>query len=197
MDISFILNHLGEERENYFNAVAPPVIQTSNFYFPDVESLRNSFREEKEVHLYTRGNNPTVQILRKKIAALAGAEDALIFSSGVAAISAAVMANVKAGEHVICVNKPYGWTDKLLNKYLSRFHVSCTMIDGTNIQNFVNALKDHTRIIYLESPNSFTFEIQDIEAVTKLAREKNIITIIDNSYCTSIGQHCIEMGADI
>lgn len=100
MDISYILNHLGEDRENYFNAVSPPVIQSTNFYFKDVESLRNSFTDEKKVHLYTRGNNPTIEILRKKIAALAGAEDALVFSSGIAAITAAVMANVKAGDHV-------------------------------------------------------------------------------------------------
>src|SRR5580704_9532140 len=105
MDLSYILNHLGEERGNYFDAISPPVIQSSNFYFRDVESLRNSFPNEKNVHLYTRGNNPTVEILRKKIAALAGAEDALVFSSGVAAISSAVIANIKAGEHIICVSK--------------------------------------------------------------------------------------------
>src|ERR1035438_3486468 len=111
MDLSYILNHLGEERGQYFDAVAPPIIQTSNFYFKNVNSLRNAFPNEKDVHVYTRGNNPTVEILRKKIAALAGAEDALAFSSGIAAISAAIMGNVAAGDHVVCVKKPYGWTD--------------------------------------------------------------------------------------
>ena len=197
MDLSFILNHLGEERENYFNAVSPPIIQTSNFYFKDVDSLRNSFPAEKDVHVYTRGNNPTVEILRKKIAALAGAEDALAFSSGVAAISAAIMGNVAAGDHVVCVKKPYGWTDKLLNKFLVRFGVESTMIDGTDTQNFINATRPNTKIIFLESPNSFTFELQNIEAVVKIAKERNILTIIDNSYSNSLGQRCIEMGVDI
>ena len=197
MDLSYILNHLGEERENYFNAVAPPIIQTSNFYFKDVASLRAGFIDEKNIPVYTRGNNPTVEILRKKIAALAGAEDALVFSSGVAAISAAIMAHVNAGDHVVCVKKPYGWTHRLLNKYLTRFGVSTTMVDGTDIQHFANALLPNTKVIFLESPNTFTFELQDLEAVVKLAKAKNIITIIDNSYCTSLDQPCIAMGIDI
>src|SRR5579862_7248827 len=121
MDISYILNHLGEDREDYFNAVAPPIVQTSNFCFNTVDSLRQAFNQEQMLHVYTRGNNPTVQILRKKIAALAGAEDALVFSSGVAAIAAAVIANVAQGDHVICVKKPYGWTQKLLHNILPRF----------------------------------------------------------------------------
>ena len=197
MDLSYILNHLGEERDQYFDAVSPPIIQTSNFYFKDVDSLRNAFPNERNVHVYTRGNNPTVEILRKKIAALAGAEDALVFSSGVAAISAAVIGNVQAGDHVVCVHKPYGWTDKLLNKFLSRYGVTSTMIDGTKIENFIAAIQPNTKVIFLESPNSFTFDLQDIKAVVKLAKEKGIVTIIDNSYCTSLGQRCIDMGVDI
>jgi len=197
MDLSYILNHLGEERENYFNAVSPPIIQTSNFSFKDVASLRKAFVDEKNISVYTRGNNPTVEILRKKIAALAGAEDALVFSSGVAAISAAVMANVNAGDHVVCVQKPYGWTHKLLNKFLSRYGVSVTMIDGTSVENFEKAIQPNTKVIFLESPNTFTFELQDIEAVVKLAKQKGIIKNIDNSYSSSLGQRCIEMGVDI
>jgi cystathionine beta-lyase/cystathionine gamma-synthase len=197
MDISYILNHLGEEREEYFNAVAPPIMQSSNFAFKTVQALREAFVNEKNVALYTRGDNPTVSILRKKIAALAGADDALVFSSGAAAVAAAVMANVKAGDHVVCVAKPYSWTNKLLNSYLKRFDVSVTMIDGTSIQNFVDATTETTVLYFLESPNSFTFELQDIKAVAAFAKAQNIVTVIDNSYCTSIGQRCIEMGVDI
>jgi cystathionine beta-lyase/cystathionine gamma-synthase len=197
MDISYILNHLGEERENYFNAVSPPIVQTSNFCFKNVEGLRQAFLDEKNLHVYTRGNNPTVEILRKKIAALAGAEDALVLSSGVAAISAAVMANVKAGDHVICVKKPYGWTHRLLDKLLARFGVESTMVDGTDIRNFESAIKENTVLIFLESPNTFTFELQDLQAVATLAKQKGLITVIDNSYSTSLGQRCIEMGIDI
>lgn len=197
MDISYILNHLGEERENYFNAVAPPVIQTSNFAFNTVESLRSAFASEKQTHIYTRGNNPTAEILCKKIAALAGAEEALVFSSGVAAIAAAVMANVKAGDHVVCVNKPYSWTKKLLTKLLPKFGVEATFVDGHDVKNFAAATLANTTVYFLESPNTFTFELQDLAAVAKLAKQHGIVTIIDNSYCTSLGQRCIEMGIDI
>ncbi len=197
MDISYILNHLGEERDDYFGAVSPPVIQSTNFYFKDVESLRKAFQDEAQVNIYSRGNNPTTDILRKKIAALAGAEDALVFASGVGAITAAVLSNVKAGDHVVCVKKPYSWTKKLFRVLLPAFGVQTTFIDGTNPDNFRNALKPDTKLLYLETPNSVTFEMQDIAEVVKLAKEKNLITIADNSYCTSLGQRCIEMGIDI
>ncbi|HLP20635.1 MAG TPA: aminotransferase class I/II-fold pyridoxal phosphate-dependent enzyme [Chitinophagales bacterium] len=197
MDLSYILNHLGEERDNYFGAVAPPIIQSSNFYFKDVASLRKAFLDEKNISIYTRGNNPTVEILRKKIAALAGAEDALVFSSGVAAISAAVLSNVNAGDHAICVKKPYGWTHRLFTKFLPRFGVNATMVDGTDISHFERAILPTTKVIFLESPNTFTFELQDLKAIVKLAKAHNIVTIIDNSYSTSLGQRCIEMGIDI
>ncbi|HLP51432.1 MAG TPA: aminotransferase class I/II-fold pyridoxal phosphate-dependent enzyme [Chitinophagales bacterium] len=197
MDLSYILNHLGEERDNYFGAVAPPIIQSSNFYFKDVASLRKAFLDEKNISIYTRGNNPTVEILRKKIAALAGAEDALVFSSGVAAISAAVLSNVNAGDHAICVKKPYGWTHRLFTKFLPRFGVNATMVDGSDVSHFERAILPTTKVIFLESPNTFTFELQDLKAIVKLAKANSIVTIIDNSYSTSLGQRCSEMGIDI
>ena len=110
MHISNVLTHLGENRNEYYNAVSPPIIQTSNFSFNSFKEFKAAFEDELENKIYTRGNNPTVQILRKKLAALEKAEDALVFSSGVAAIAAAVMANVKAGDHIVCVDSPYSWT---------------------------------------------------------------------------------------
>lgn len=197
MDLSYILNHLGEERNSYFGAVAPPIVQSSNFYYRDVASLRKAFLQEQHSRLYTRGNNPTVEILRKKIASLAGADDALVFSSGVAAISAAVLSQLNAGDHAICVRKPYGWTHRLFNTFLPRFGVTATMVAGTDVANFEKAIQPNTRVIFLESPNTFTFDLQDIPAIVKLAKQHNIVTIIDNSYSTSLGQRCIEMGIDI
>lgn len=197
MDISHILNHLGEERDNYFNAVTPPVVQSSNFCFPTIEAMRESLKDEFGDHFYTRGNNPTVEVLRKKVAALEGADDALIFGSGSAAMAAAVMNSVKGGDHVICVTKPYSWTDKLLNKMLVQYGVETTMIDGRVFENFEKAIQPNTKLIILESPNSVTFELQDIEAVATLAKSKGIRTILDNSYSTPLYQQPILMGVDI
>ncbi len=197
METSDILNHLGEERESYFDAVTPPLMQSSNFHFPTIQAMREALKDEFGVHFYTRGNNPTVEILRKKVAALEGAEDALIFGSGSAAIAAAVMNSVNNGDHVVCVKKPYSWTDKLLNKLLVNYGIETTMIDGNEIENFERALKANTKLIIIESPNSVTFELQDIKAVADLAKSKGIATMIDNSYCTPLYQKPIEMGIDI
>jgi cystathionine beta-lyase/cystathionine gamma-synthase len=197
MDLSYILNELGEDRENYFNAIAPPIIQSSNFAFNSVDEMRSAFADEYSTYLYSRGVNPTVDILCKKLAALDHAEDCLVFSSGAAAIFAAVLANVKSGDHVVSVKKPYTWAQKMFNQILPRFGVTTTYIDGTDISNFERAILPTTKVIYLESPNSWDYAIQDLKAVAQLAKSKNIITIIDNSYCTPIYQQPIDFGIDL
>jgi cystathionine beta-lyase/cystathionine gamma-synthase len=196
-DLSYILNELGEERDQYFNAIAPPIIQTSNFAFKKVEDLRKVFEDEYSSYLYTRGLNPTVDILRKKLAALDNAEDCLVFNSGASAIFASVLANVKSGDHIVSVSKPYTWAQKMFDNILPRFGVTTTYIDGTNIENFERSILPHTKLIYLESPNSWDYALQDLKAVAELARAENIITICDNSYCTPIFQRPISLGIDM
>lgn len=197
MDISYIINELGEDREHYFNAVAPPIIQTSNFKINKVDELKALFEDEYSGYLYSRGLNPTTEMLRKKLAALDGAEDCLVLNSGASAIFAAVMANVKAGDHIVSVDKPYTWAQRMFDVILPRFGVTTTYIDGTAIENFERAILPNTSVIYLESPNSWDYKIQDLTAVAELARSENIITIIDNSYCTPLFQRPIEMGIDL
>lgn len=197
MELSFILNELGENRSDYFNAIAPPIIQTSNFQVRKVDELRNLFADESSGYLYSRGINPTVDILREKLAALDRAEDALVFNSGAAAIFAAVLANIQADEHIVSVQKPYTWAQRMFDNILPRFNVETTYVDGTQVENFAEAIRPNTRIIYLESPNSWNYALQDLRAVSELARDHGIITICDNSYCTPIYQRPIEMGIDL
>ena len=197
MDISYIINELAEDRENYFNAVAPPIIQSSNFVFDTVNEMRNAFADEYSTYLYSRGLNPTVDILRKKLAALDNAEDCLVFNSGAAAIFAAVLANVKTGDHIVSVDKPYTWAQKMFNEILPRFGVTTSYIDGTDIANFERAILPNTTVIYLESPNSWSFALQDLSAVAELARAENIVTIVDNSYCTPLYQRPLDYGIDL
>ncbi len=197
MEISEILFHLGEDRENYFNAIAPPTIQSSNFAFDTIQDFRNKVADELYHHVYTRGNNPTNNILRKKIAALEKTEDALIVSSGAAAAALSVLACVKAGDHVVCVESPYSWTQVLFNKFLKKFDIKTTYIDGTDMVNIKNAIQSNTTVLYLESPNSITFEIQDLQACAELAKLNNITTIIDNSYASPIYQNPHLLGIDI
>lgn len=196
-DLSYILNELGEDREQYFRAIAPPIMQTSNFAFKKVEELRKVFEDEYSNYLYTRGLNPTIDILRKKLAALDGAEDCLVFNSGASAIFASVFANVQSGDHIVSVKKPYTWAQKMFDNALPRFGVNTTYVDGTQIENFERAILPNTKVIYLESPNSWDYALQDLRAVAELARAEGIVTICDNSYSTPLFQKPIEMGIDM
>lgn len=197
MDISYILNELGEEREQYFNAVAPPIIQSSNFTFKTVAGFREALTDEFEATLYSRGQNPTLNILRKKLAALDGAEDALVFGSGIAAITVPILALLKQGEHIVSIENPYSWTIKLFNNFLSKYGISTTFVDGTDAANIEQAIQPNTRLIYLESPNTFSYDLQDLTAVAAISKQRNIITMIDNSYCTPLYQQPIKLGINL
>lgn len=197
MNVSYIINELGEDRENYFQSIAPPIIQTSNFAFKSVQEMRERFEDEFSGYLYSRGLNPTVDILRKKLAALDGAEDALVFNSGAAAIYSAIVPFVQQGDHIISVKNPYTWAQKLFDLHLPRFGVKTSYVDARDVHNIWQAVNDQTRIIYLESPNSWDFAIQDLRAIAIEAKRRNILTVVDNSYCSPIYQRPIEMGIDL
>jgi cystathionine beta-lyase len=196
-DLYWILNHLGEDRERHAGAVVPPIFQSSMFAYPDVASLRVALADELEHPFYTRGHNPTVDILRRKLAALEGAEDALVFGSGSGAMAAAVIAVVSAGDHVLCVDKPYSWTRGLLRDLLGRFGVDTTFVDARETDVVEAALTERTRLIVLESPNSWTFEQQDLAAIAALAQARGILTLCDNSYATPLYQRPIDFGIDL
>jgi cystathionine beta-lyase/cystathionine gamma-synthase len=197
MDISYILNELGEERENYFNAVSPPIIQTSNFTFKTVCDFRASLNDEFDTLIYSRGHNPTLNILRKKLAALDGAEDALVFSSGIASITVPILSLLKQGDHIVAVENPYSWVIKLFNNFLPKFVITTTFVDGSTTQNIENAIQPNTKLIYLESPNTFSYDLQDLQAISHIAKTKGILTMIDNSYCGPLYQQPIAMGIDL
>ena len=196
-DWSAILTELGETRDDYFRAVSPPIIQSSNFAFKKVEDLRQAFADEMGGYLYSRGLNPTGDILRKKLAALDGAEDALVFNSGAAAIFAGVLANVKSGDHIVSVKAPYTWVQKMFDVILPRFGVTTTYIDGKSIEEWEAATQPTTTFFYLESPNSWTYSLQPLRAIATFAKSRGIVTLIDNSYCTPYYQRPIELGIDL
>lgn len=197
MELSNIINELGEDRELYFNAIAPPIMQTSNFAFRKVADLGKAFEDEMKGYLYSRGVNPTIDILRKKLAALDGAEDCLVFNNGAAAIFAGIFANIKSGDHIVSVKAPYTWVQRMFDVILPRFNVSTTYIEGKTIEEWQTATKPNTTFYYLESPNSWNYALQPIEEVAQFAKSKGITTLIDNSYCTPLYQKPLAMGIDI
>lgn len=197
LSLSYIINHLGEDRSDYRNAISPPIYQTSNFAMPDMATMREMLSDELKNSFYTRGNNPTVEILRKKIAALEAADDALLVGSGAAAMAIAVLSLVRAGQKVVCVQKPYSWTRTLLGQLLPRFDVQCEFVDGTEVANFAAAICPKTVLIVLESPNSMTYELQDLAAVAQLAKSRGLHTIVDNSYASPLFQQPLRLGIDL
>jgi cystathionine beta-lyase/cystathionine gamma-synthase len=172
-------------------------MQTSNFVFRKVDDLSAAFADEMGGYLYSRGLNPTVDILRKKLAALDGAEDCLVLNSGAAAIFASVFANIKSGDHIVSIRKPYTWAERLFSVVLPRFNVETTYVDGGSVEQFAAAIRPGTRLIYLESPNSWNYAIQDLAGIATLAKSRGIITIVDNSYCTPLYQRPIDLGIDL
>lgn len=196
MEQDEILFELGEDNEAYFGAATPPLIQSNNFLYKSVKAMRHALSHEHEVPFYTRGSNPTTDILRKKMAALEKTEDSLIFSSGSAAISSAILHLVSSGDHIVCIQKPYSWTSKLLADLLPKFGVTHSFVDGS-IESFEDAIRPETTLVFLESPNSWTFEMQDIAPIVAMAKSKGIFTIMDNSYATPLNLNPAEFGVDL
>ncbi|MEQ8473647.1 MAG: aminotransferase class I/II-fold pyridoxal phosphate-dependent enzyme [Marinoscillum sp.] len=197
MNFDEIFFHLGEGNPAKDVAGAPPLYQTSNFTFKTVADMAESLKNEDKIPFYTRGANPTTQILQQKLAALEGTEEALVFGSGSAAITAALVSQVRSGDHIVCVDNPYGWTKKLIADILHRFGVSCSFIPAADSQGLINAVQPSTKVIFLESPISWTYEMQDIEMVTAFAKKHSIVTIMDNSCATPLYQQPAKYGVDI
>ena len=194
--ISQILNELGEDGFA-FDPVSVPIYETSIFSFKSFQEFQDAMKHESASHIYTRGNNPTVEVVEKKIAALEGGEKAKLFAAGVAAISSAVLAFLQSGDHVVCVRDCYSWAHTLFTKYLKRFNVDVTFVEGRDIDEWKAAIRKETKVFYLESPTTFSFQLQDLQAVAQLAKQHQIKTVIDNSWATPYFQNPIEFGIDL
>ncbi len=191
-----ILLHRGE-RDLPFHAVSPPIFQTSIFCFPSYDEFRDALSDEDSHYLYTRGNNPTVNLCEEKLAALEHADRAKLVSSGVAASSLAILSTLKSGDHAVVVRDCYSWVQYFFNTYLPKFGIEHTYVEGTSIDEFENAIQDNTRLIYLESPTTFTFKLQPLKQVADLARSKGLTTVIDNTWATPYFQNPIDAGIDL
>ena len=188
-----ICTHLGDEYGKFSGAIVPPIFQNSLFVSP---TECNGVTAHG--YGYSRTSNPTVDIAERKIAALEGADGALCFSSGMAAISAAIMYFVKKDCHIILAASSYSNVLSIVRDYLpDKFGVEYTFVGGDDPKEIENAIKENTTLIYLESPSTMVFKIQDLEAVAKIAKEKGIGTIIDNTYATPLHQQPLKYGIDI
>ena len=191
---SDIVTHVGDEYAEFMGAIVPPIFQNSLFLKP---TPYNGIPEDNEF-VYTRVNNPTIDIAERKIAALECAEAAACFSSGMGAISAAIMHFVKKDCHIIAPHTIYGPTRTFITKYLAeKFGVTHTFVHGSDLEEIKAAIRPETTLIYLESPSSLVLYMQDIEEIAKIAKEHGIGTAIDNTYATPLHQNPYTYGIDL
>lgn len=193
-----LLAHDGKARHHYHGAVVPPIFHNSLFTFESWEDIDEAFSNRATTPIYSRGINPTVRVAEEKIARLARGQKAKLFGSGMAAITAAIMSCITRGDHVVAVKNTYGPARNLMTEYLTeKMGISVTFVEGQDVAEFDNVIEKNTRLIYLESPSTAVFSLQDIEGVARLARSKGIKTIIDNSWATPVFQKPLTMGVDL
>lgn len=188
-----ICAHLGDEYAKYQGAIVPPIFQNTLFVQPsEVNGI------EKSEYDYGRISNPTVDIAERKIAALEGGDGALCFSSGMAAITAAILHFTRANSHIVMIAEAYGTAASFIRRYLhERMGIEYTLINGDSMEELENAVRPDTGLIYLESPSSFVFKMQDLEKIAAFAKERNIGTVIDSTYATPLHQQPLKYGIDI
>ena len=184
--------------KNLYGTLAMPIYQTSTFIFDSAEQGGRRFALEEAGYIYTRLGNPTTTVLENKIAALEEGEAGIAMSSGMGAISSTLWTVLKAGDHVVTDKTLYGCTFALMNHGLTRFGVEVTFVDTSNLEEVKNAMKENTRVIYLETPANPNLKIVDLEGVCKVAHTNpNTLVIVDNTFATPYMQKPLKLGVDI
>lgn len=193
-----LIQHLGEE-DHVLGAVVPPIFQNSLFVFETAADFiaSSDYSQPKNLHNYSRMTNPTLQVVEAKLAALEQMEACKLFVSGMAAISTAIWSCVRAGSHIVCVDTCYGPTRDFITKYLPKFGVAHTMVEGGQLDEVLGAFRPETTLVYLESPSSIVFKMQDVEAICRHARSKGVPVAMDNTYSTPLNQQPATWGVDI
>jgi methionine-gamma-lyase len=177
--------------------VSSPIFQTTTFALPSAADLSRVAIEVASPDFYTRHGNPNHVELADAVATLEGAERGLVFGSGMGALTTAVLALVRAGDHVVAQRSMYGGSLSLVQALLPRLGVECTLVEQTDISAWMSAVTPATRLFLIESPSNPRLEITDIPAVAAIARERDIVTLADNTFATPVNQRPIALGVDL
>jgi len=178
-------------------AVSPPIWQTTTFTADSPEQLAEMATSTSPAEFYTRWGNPTHKQAEAVLAALEGGEAALVTSSGMGAIFAALMSFLQSGDHVIAQYSHYAGATSLLHDVLPRWQIECTFVDQTDTENFARAVRSNTKLIYVESPSNPVLQLTDLGAVAELGKRHRITTVVDNTFATPINQQPINLGIDV
>ncbi|GAA0730047.1 methionine gamma-lyase [Clostridium malenominatum] len=190
--------HGGYKKDSQYGALSTPIFQTSTFVFESAEQGGRRFAGAECGHIYTRLGNPTTDQLEEKIAILEGGEAAVATASGMGAISSALWSALRAGDHVVADDTLYGCTFALLSHGLTRFGIEVTFVDSTNLEEVRAAMRENTKVVYLETPANPNLKVTDIREISKIAHEvEGCMVFVDNTFCTPYIQRPLELGADV
>ncbi|EZH74530.1 O-succinylhomoserine sulfhydrylase [Aquimarina atlantica] len=174
-----------------------PMYLTSGFVFEDAEEMRASFAEEKERNLYSRFSNPNTTEFVDKICKLEGAEDGYAFATGMAAVFSTFAALLDAGDHIISARSVFGSTHTLFTKYLPKWNIETSYFRVDEVDKIESLILPNTKIIYAESPTNPGVDVLDLELLGAIAKEHNLLLVIDNCFATPYLQNPIKFGADL
>ncbi|MCA0433208.1 MAG: aminotransferase class I/II-fold pyridoxal phosphate-dependent enzyme [Proteobacteria bacterium] len=189
--------HLGYDPQTAHGALTPPIYQTSTYTFESVEQGAQLFAGERDGYIYGRTKNPTQALLEQRLADLEGGEAAVALASGMGAISATFWSLLKAGDRVIADKIVYGNSYALLTKGLTKFGIRTDLIDMTDLEAVRKAAREPFAAVFFETPANPNLRLIDIAAVSAIARARNALTIVDNTFATPVLQRPIEHGADL
>ena len=188
--------HASQEFNNT-TSISPPIFQTTTFSAENAEHFYEMATQPRHAEFYTRYGNPNHQQVEATIASLENGEAALVTSSGIGAIFAAVMSQLQSGDHVIAQKNHYAATTVLFRDVLPRYQIETTFVDNTNLAEFAAAVRPNTKLIYVESPTNPLMQITDLRGIVKLAKEHNLLTMVDSTFATPINQRPLELGFDV
>ncbi|MCF9045817.1 O-succinylhomoserine sulfhydrylase [Acinetobacter nectaris] len=174
-----------------------PIFLTSSFVYKNAQEAADKFQGREKGNIYSRFTNPTVSMFEKRLAALDGGERAVATGSGMGAILAIMMAYLKAGDHVVCSRDIFGSIVGLFDRYITKFGVEVTYVDLTDLTQWKSAVRENTKLFFLESPSNPLAMIGDISAVAEIAHQNNSLLVVDNTFCTPVLQQPIKFGADL
>lgn len=189
--------HGAERRDSLTGSVTTPIYQTATFGFSKAQDVVKAVKGESSSFVYSRWDNPTVRTLERKLAELEAAEDAAFFSSGMAAISTAVITLVQAGDHVLAIRDLYGETYRLIHDFLPRFGVESTLVDTTDFRAMRDMIRKNTKAVYVETPTNPTLKLVDIREAGRIAHAKGAKLLVDNTFASPINQRPLKLGADL
>jgi methionine-gamma-lyase len=189
--------HAGYNSNEFLGSLIPPLYQTSTFTFASAEQGEKRFAGQEDGYIYSRLGNPTVKILEARMAELEKGESALAFSSGMAAVSAVLVALTKTGDHILCSQGVYGCTFGLMQLLKEKYDIGHDFSLMNSIETLENEILPNTACIYVETPINPTMKLVDLELIARIAKEKGIPVVVDNTFCSPYLQTPLIYGCDI